>query len=193
MKYDTLNNPVTDIMHARRSIGKLVLPMPSDAELAHVLQASVVAPDHKQLKPWRMTVMTGDALVQFGQVLLQAGESAAAEPLDDTAKQKLLNMPLRAPMIIAVATDIKEHEKVPSFEQLLSAGALIQNMLLAFESLGYHTVWRTGPLCNEPLVKAHFGVADKDTVCGFVYVGSSDIKIPAREGINLDELTEYRY
>ncbi|WII94412.1 nitroreductase [Moraxella haemolytica] len=193
MKYDTLINPITDVMHARRSIGKLILPMPSDDELAHVLRAAVTAPDHMQLKPWRLTVMTGDALVAFGRALLQSGEEASKEPLDDTAKQKLLNMPLRAPMIITVATDIKKHEKVPSFEQLLSTGALVQNMLLAFESLGYRTVWRTGPLCNEPAVKAYFKVADKDMICGFVYVGSSDIKVPAREAIDFDELTEFRH
>lgn len=186
------SNAVIDTIHARRSIGKLVLPMPTDAQLAVALSAATAAPDHKQLKPWRFTVLTDGALVEFGKVLLAAEEAVAQEPLDELTKQKLLHMPLRAPMIIAVATDIKEHEKVPPFEQLLSAGAAIQNLLLALESLGYHTVWRTGLFCNSPEVKAYFKVADKDTVCGFVYVGSSDVVMPSRETVKLSELVEFR-
>lgn len=188
-----MKNPVLDIIHQRRSIGKLVLPMPNQDELDAVLNAAMVAPDHKQLKPWRFTVLIDEALTAFGQVLLAAAEAKSDGVLDEPTRQKLLNMPQRAPMIITVATDIKEHEKVPPFEQLLSAGAAIQNMLLAFESLGYHTVWRTGPLCNAPEVKTYFEVADKDTVCGFVYVGSSDIKMPCRDEQDLGDFVTYRH
>lgn len=189
---DNQNNTVLTTIYQRRSIGKLVLPVTNDDELAAAFQAAFAAPDHKQLKPWKFTVLTGQALIEFGRVLLQAEEvNAPADALDDTARQKLLNMPMRAPMIITVATDIKEHEKVPPFEQLLSAGAAIQNLLLALESLGYHTVWRTGPLCNEPVVKAHFDVADKDTICGFVYVGSSDVQMPVRESIDINDFVSF--
>lgn len=188
-----MSNPTIKVMHERRSIGKLVLPMPSDEELSLALEAALTAPDHKQLKPWRFTVLTGESLVEFGEVLLQAGQAKSETPLDDAATQKLLNMPKRAPMIITVATDIKEHEKVPPFEQLLSAGALIQNLLLALQSLGYRTVWRTGPLCNAPEVKRYFHVLDKDTVCGFVYVGSSDVQLPEREMSDLADFVEYRH
>ncbi len=47
-----MTNPVLDIIHQRRSIGKLSLPMPNQDELNTVLHAAMVAPDHKQLKPW---------------------------------------------------------------------------------------------------------------------------------------------
>ncbi|MCP3897693.1 MAG: nitroreductase, partial [Moraxella sp.] len=47
------HNTVLTTIHQRRSIGKLVLPVPSDDELATALQAAFAAPDHKQLKPWK--------------------------------------------------------------------------------------------------------------------------------------------
>lgn len=183
-------NAILNTIHKRRSIGNLSLPMPNDDELKTALQAAFAAPDHKQLKPWQFCVLTGDDLVKFGKLLLQAQERLSGE-LDEPTRQKTLNMPMRAPMIIMVATNIKAHEKVPEFEQLLSVGAAIQNLLLAFESQGYHTVWRTGLLCNEPLVKTHFCVADKDTICGFIYVGSSDVQIPTRKPVAIDGLVTF--
>lgn len=179
---------ILDIMHTRRSVGKLTTPCPSQDELMSALNCAMTAPDHKQLKPYRFVVLTEQALDKFGEILLKAGMAKAqqdGEVLDDAARTKLVNMPKRAPMIIAVATCYQEHPKVPKFEQLLCVGAVIQNMLLAFEHMGYRTIWRTGDLCNEAEVKAFFNVADDDTVCGFVYVGSSDIAMPAREQVDV--------
>lgn len=187
------NNRVIDIMHTRRSIAKLDLPMPTEEELNTALTAAMTAPDHKRLRPWRFIVLRDDALVDFGQVLLRAEQATTDGSLSDAACQKLLNMPLRAPMIITLIAQIKEHEKVPSFEQLLSMGAAAQNLLLSLESMGYRTVWRTGKLCNAPEVKAYFRTADQDIICGFVYVGSSNIQMPCRDVLDLSEFVEYRY
>lgn len=190
-----MSNDILDIIHKRRSIGKLELPMPNQDELESALLAAMAAPDHKQLKPWKFTVLTGDALVEFGQVLLQAAEQQAqadGRVIDEMEVKKILNMPLRAPMIITLATALKTHEKVPPFEQLLSAGAAAQNLLLALESLGYRTVWRTGPLCNLPEVKAYFGVGQADTICGFIYTGSSTVQMPNRDEVDLSEFVTYK-
>lgn len=190
---NNLTNAVLTAIHERRSIGKLVLPMPNDDELNVALQAAFAAPDHRQLKPWRFIVLTGDALLELGRVLLQAETvNMSAGGVSDISRQKLLNMPLRAPMIITVVTDIKEHEKVPAFEQVLSVGAATQNLLLALESLGYRTIWRTSLLCNEPLVKSHFNVADKDVISGFIYVGSSNVRMPKRELLAVNDLVTFR-
>lgn len=188
-------NPVIEFIHSRRSIGKLVLPIPTREELSVALQCAMTAPDHKQLKPWQVVVMTGTGLEEFAQALLQASIIQAqkkGEVLDELSQTRLLTMPKRAPMIIMVATKLKEHEKVPAFEQMLSTGAMIQNLLLALHSQGYRTVWRSGDLIDEPSLKAFFNVADKDTICGFVYVGSSDVVMPEREPVALDDFVVYK-
>lgn len=190
-----MTNPIIDAICARRSIGNLSLPMPDDQEVQAVLMSAMVAPDHKQLKPWKFWILTEEALVSLGQVLLEATLAEAktrGEVLDELTTKRTLNMPLRAPMIIAVATQPKDHDKVPEFEQILSTGAAIQNMLLTLESLGYKSVWRTGPLCNHPLMKAYFGLSSKDTLCGLIYTGSSSVEMPPREQISLDDFVEYR-
>lgn len=179
-----------DFIKARRSIGKLSLPMPSSDELKIALQTAMSAPDHMQLKPWQLVVMTNKALDDFGKVLLKA--HLAKEPdSDDITKTRICQLPKRAPMVIMVATNTKSHPKVPKFEQLLSTGALAQNLLLALQALGYQSIWRTGLLANEPAVKAYFNIADKDLICGFIYVGSSDVVMPARDEVDLNQFVKF--
>lgn len=187
-------NDFIDTIQSRRSIGKLSLPMPSTDELQVALTCAMSAPDHKVLRPYAFKVLTGQALDDFGCVLLEVGLAKAAQDkstLDEATCTKLINMPKRAPMIIMVATDYKVHPKVPEFEQLLCVGATIQNLLLALQSMNYRTVWRTGDLCNEPAIKAYFDVDEHNTICGFVYVGSSDIVMPEREKINLADFVKF--
>jgi len=86
---------------------------------------------------------------------------------------------------------MQEHEKVPPFEQLLSAGAAVQNLILALKAQGFSTVWRTGLLCNEPAVKAYFGVGEQDYVTAFVYTGSSACDMPTRGDIDISALTSF--
>ncbi len=190
-----MTQEILKAIHDRRSIGKLSLPMPNKEELSLMLQTAFTAPDHKQLKPWQITVLTGEALDEFGQVLLQAGTQKAkaeGQTLDDATCTKLINMPKRAPMIIMVATDTKPHDKVPPFEQLLSTGAMIQNLLLAVKAFGYDSIWRSGDLMNHACVKAYFDVADKDDICGFIYVGSSDVVMPQKEAVNLENFVTFK-
>ncbi len=96
-------------------------------------------------------------------------------------------------MIIMVATDTKPHDKVPPFEQMLSTGAMIQNLLLAVKAFGYDSIWRSGDLMNHACVKTYFGVADKDDICGFIYVGSSDVVMPQREAVNLENFVTFKW
>lgn len=65
-------NDLIHLIHTRRSIGNLSLPMPSHDELNSALACAMSAPDHKVLRPYRFSVMTGKTLDDFGQVLLKA-------------------------------------------------------------------------------------------------------------------------
>ena len=61
---------------------------------------------------------------------------------------------------------------MPPIEQVISTGAAVQNMLLALHAKGYGAIQLTGPNAHDPFVKAAFGLAPKDELVGFVYVGT---------------------
>ena len=196
---ESINATVTDEqvinwIKSRRSIGNLNIPAPSQAQITAAIECAATAPDHKKLQPWRFIVTSGNARHRLGDALLIAAQdkaNAEGRDLSEKERTKTKNMPLRAPMIITVVTHMQSHEKVPPFEQLLSAGAAVQNLILALKAQGFSTVWRTGLLCNEPAVKAYFDVSEHDYVTAFVYVGSSACDMPTRGAIDTAPLTRF--
>ncbi len=181
-------------INSRRSMGNLDAPAPTRAQIEAAIECAATAPDHKKLNPWRFIVTQGEARHQLGQALLKAAQEKAAnegEVLSDKDIKKTQSMPLRAPLIVTVVTKIQAHKKVPPFEQMLSAGAAVQNLILALKAQGFSTVWRTGLLCNEPAVKAYFDVGSDDYVTAFVYTGTSPKNEPTRKPIDIEPLVRF--
>ena len=179
---------------SRRSIGNLSIPAPTESQIKAAIDCAVTAPDHKKLQPWRFIVTQGNARHDLGRAFLAAAEAQAAqegETLSEKSRQKTYNMPLRAPVIITVVTQMQVHKKVPPFEQMLSTGAAVQNLILALKAQGFSTVWRTGLLCNEPAVKEYFGVGADDYVTAFVYTGSSPCDMPTRKPIDIEPFLRF--
>lgn len=185
---------VINWIKSRRSIGNLTIPAPKPSQIQAAIECAMTAPDHKKLRPWRFIVTEGQRRHSLGRALLAAAEAKAIREggsLDQKTAEKTLKMPLRAPTIITVVTQMQYHEKVPAFEQLLSAGAAVQNLILALKAQGFSTVWRTGPLANEPAVKSYFNVGAEDYITAFVYVGSSHCVMPDREDIQTTGFVKY--
>lgn len=181
-------------INSRRSVSNLTEPAPSHENIRAAIGCAATAPDHKQLKPWRFIVTEGDARHAFGRALLAAAEATAdrdGETLSEKEQQKTANLPLRAPVIITVVTKMEAHKKVPPFEQMLSAGAAVQNLILALKAQGFSSIWRTGLLCNEPAVKEYFEVGADDYVVGFIYTGSSPRDKSARKPVDIEPLTRF--
>ena len=181
-------------INSRRSIGNLDLPAPTHEQIQAAIHCAATAPDHKKLQPWRFIITEGAAREDFGQALATAAEAKAereGESLSDKERQKMATLPLRAPVIITVVTQMETHKKVPAFEQMLSAGAAVQNLILALKAQGFSTVWRTGLLCNEPAVKAYFNVGAEDYVTAFVYTGTSTCDTPTRKPIDIEPLLRF--
>ena len=181
-------------INSRRSMGNLDTPAPTQAQIETAIECAATAPDHKKLRPWRFIVTQGDARYELGKALVTAAQAKAVQEGDTLSEKDIAKtqaMPLRAPVIITVVTKIQAHKKVPPFEQMLSAGAAVQNLILALKAQGFSTVWRTGLLCNEAAVKSHFDVGPDDYVTAFVYTGTSPKNEPARKPIDIESLVRF--
>ena len=76
---------------------------------------------------------------------------------------------------------VKQHPKIPAFEQELSAAAATQNMLIAAHAQGVGAMWRTGSMACHPLVLQGLGLAVQEKIIGFLYLGtiSGPVRSPA--------------
>ncbi|HZN13162.1 MAG TPA: nitroreductase [Acidimicrobiales bacterium] len=191
-----MGGEVLDLIQARRSIGRLVEPAPSDGELTRILEAAVAAPDHGELRPWKFVILRGDAKDAFGQVLQDAYvarcQAIGAEPTDGQLKKERTKLG-RAPLVVIVCAINQHSDEIPWVEQLLAAGAAAQNMLLAAGALGYASMWRTGPPAYDPRVMRAVALTDHDAIVGFVYLGTpaEGRELPPHEP-DLEGLVEYR-
>lgn len=161
-----------DAILTRVSQGKLAEPAPDAAALDKAFACALRAPDHRVLRPWRYLVLRGDALRQLGEVFVDA--MRATNPALDAAEvERLRKMPLRAPLIVVAITVHKQDPKVPEEELLLSTGAAVQNFMLALHASGFASMWRTGPLAHDAMMKGALGLADNESISGFIYVGTA--------------------
>lgn len=160
---------------ARRSIPRLVEPGPSDDDLRLILEAAAAAPDHGELRPWKLTVLEGRAKDVFGQVLADAYlarcESLGAAPTEGQLAKERTKLG-RAPVVLVAAAVHRHSDKIPWEEQFASAAAAAQNVLLAATALGYGSMWRTGDAAFDLRIKAALGLTPHDAIVGFLYLGT---------------------
>lgn len=173
----------------RKSVSLLVEPAPSDDEIQVLLSAALRAPDHGKLRPWRFVVVKDKGLDRLGLAFADAARQKAPD-ISAAELDKARSRPHRAPLVIAVMAKIVNHPKVPEIEQILSAGAAAQNIMIAAHALGYAGVWRSGAPCFDPNVRAALGGDKDDQIVGFLYLGSARSTAPLK-ALEADDFTEF--
>jgi nitroreductase len=165
-----------DFLLQRRSVSAALLgePGPDAGQLDGILRAAIRVPDHKALAPWRFIVFEGAARQSFGARL--AAIHAARKPDDARGIETERSRLTRAPLVIAVISSPKPSDRVPEWEQLLSAGAACQNILHAAHALGFAAQWVTEWISYDDAVKQLLNLADGERVAGFVYIGTASEK-----------------
>ena len=169
--HESVGMGALELLHTRESATKLGDPAPGASELESIFAAAVRAPDHGRLRPWRFVVIRGDAREAFGE--LMASSLKARCP--DTSPEGLAReraKALRAPLIVVAVARVQEAARIPQIEQVLSAGAAAQNIMLAAHALGYGAMWKTGDPAYDDTVKAGLHLQASDRIVGFLYLGT---------------------
>ncbi len=188
-----LNRPAPDaidLLLSRRSGSAKAMtgPGPSPEQLRTVLTAAARVPDHGKLFPWRFILFEGDARRRMGEVLAEAlreTEPQAATPERLDVERHRFE---RAPVVVAIVSRTREAIPIPEWEQLLSAGAVCQNMLIACHAMGFVANWLTEWCAFNPLVKERIGLKPGERIAGFVYIGTSAIPLEERVRPDLDKI-----
>ena len=161
-----------DAILTRTSAPRLSDPAPDKPALRNIFRAAFRAADHGLLKPWRFLIIEGDSRSKLGELFLAA--HLESDPDISVEKQaSIRKKPFRAPLIIVSISSHKEHPKVPSTEQDLSAAAATQNMLIAAHAQGIGAMWRTGSMAYHPAVIAGLGLSEREKIIGFLYLGTN--------------------
>lgn len=171
----------------RQSNGFLTEPAPNPDQLKNILDAAVAVPDHGGIAPYQFKIIAGDARHKLTEIFVQA---TTAKYNDQTKIDKAANMAFRAPMIIVIASKVKDHPKVPKQEQIITAGCAAFAMQMAATAQGLGAMWRTGDLAYDSFVKDQCGIEQIDEIIGFLYLGTIARKLPTKPRKSPDIFTE---
>ena len=149
-----MNDALQNIL-LRNSPRELTEPIPTSEEMEQVYKAALRAPDHAWQRPSRFIEVTGDGLKKLSSIF----KKFALENIDELSEEVLVKYeeaPFRAPMIIILVSEIKEHPKV----------------------------WRTGKFALDDRISKYLNLPDNQKVIGYLYVGTAtgkQKKIPQLE------------
>jgi len=147
-----MSSPILTAIQQRRSIRNFT-GQPVDAAVLHeIIQAGVWAPSGLNNQPWRFVIVTDPAI--------------RARLAEQTNYSHIV---LAAPALIAVYLD--REAMYDELKDTQSAGACIQNMLLAAEALDLGAVWLGQILKNREKVGRILGLADKLELMAVIAIG----------------------
>lgn len=176
----------------RRSltVKDMISPGPNQEEIDLILTIGSRVPDHKKQVPWRFLTIEGDARHKAGEKLRSIFTKNNPDADNDLLgfEQHRLT---RAPLVIAViSTATPDNPKVPEWEQILTAGAVCQNILLASNALGFAGQWLSEWYAYDDEFLSHLGLSKDERIAGFIYIGTAG-KEPAERGRpDIKELTQ---
>lgn len=161
-------------------------PGPSPDQLDELLAIAARVPDHRAMAPFRFVVFEGEGRAAFGDVLKRAGE--ASEAVGAKKGAKTADLFERAPTCVAVISRVDPNHKTPEWEQVLTAGAVCQNLLIAASAAGFAGQWLTGWSAYDDTVHAALGMDEAERVAGWIFLGTSPAEPTERERPALAEI-----
>lgn len=168
-----VNAALKTYLETRRSIPAFQMsePGPSRSEIEEILKLASRVPDHGKLAPWRFIVYSGDVRERISLELADiamANKPDMAEDMIAVEKSRLT----RAPVVIAVVSRAAPHAKIPEWEQVMSAGAVCLNLVMAANAYGYCSNWLSEWFAFDHAAYPVLGVSTDERVAGFIHIGS---------------------
>ena len=175
-----------DRIRERRSVraADILEPGPSESEINEMLEIASRVPDHGKLGPWRFLIFDGDSRQKFGELL----RSQFAKTNPDSSEailEREYSRFMRAPTIVGVISKVDPASRIPEWEQILSSGAVCQNLLVGASLMGFAAQWLTEWYAYDEVIAKSLGLIENERVSGFIYIGSATEKPTERGRPNL--------
>ena len=178
--FNDISSPLS-LLRTRRSARPrdLVAPGPDAGQLRQILEIAMRTPDHGKLHPWRFIHIPQAGRPAFAALLERAYRAQRAEPgrLEIEANERFA---LQAPELVVVLSAPSESAKIPRWEQELSCGAALMNLLHAAHALGFAAGWVTGWASTSEIVLEALGGGAGDRIAGFVFLGTPGAELEER-------------
>ncbi|OHV85296.1 nitroreductase [Ensifer sp. LCM 4579] len=183
---------LVDYLASRRSIPAFQMgaPGPSKTEVEEMLRLASRVPDHGKLSPWRFIVYRGEERVRISARLKEMALAAKPDLSEEMIRVEETRL-TRAPVVVAVVSRAAPHFKIPEWEQVMSAGAVCLNLLMAANALGYASNWLTEWYAFDEKAYPLLGVEPGERIAGFIHIGTAMVPPTERPRPELAEIVTW--
>lgn len=186
------NITLIDYLRTRRSIPAFQMrePGPSKEEVEAMLTLASRVPDHGKLAPWRFIVYAGPVRERISLELAAIRRGDQPDLSEEMVKVEETRF-TRAPVVIAVVSRAAPHAKIPEWEQVMSAGAVCLNLLMAANAHGYVSNWLSEWMAFDERAFPILGFHPGEKVAGFIHIGSTDFPVVDRPRPELADIVSW--
>lgn len=164
-------------------------PGPDREALMPMLTAAARVPDHGKLEPFRFIVLQAAAMQRLSKLVQTRG---AALQIDPDKLAKAVRTWADAPLAVIVVASPKPSDKVPEYEQELTAGAVCLGLLNAALASGWGANWLTGWMVEDrPFMEEGLALDPHEFVAGIMHIGRETSPPPDRPRPDLDAITTW--
>lgn len=177
-----------ELLQTRRTVTAAYLgdPGPSEAQIKDLVTIAMRVPDHGKLAPWRFIALSRDDRAAVAP-RLHAIREAQIDEAELPKLTKQLELFQVAPLCLAVVGNAREHPAIPMWEQELSIGASVMNLMIGAHAMGYSAQWLTGWASTLDDAKALMGVKPEERISAFVHIGTPQVDPVDRPRPSLDD------
>jgi nitroreductase len=178
-------------------------------DLKEMLRLASLAPSANNYQPWKFIVIRNKEVL--GKLAMKVSARIAELPENQSKASKNVKSQVEwfatffqdAPALIGVAMEEYEtvlekgvtvsHEEINrmrNYPDIQSAGACIQNLLLAAVDLGYGACWLSAPMIAKEEIESILKLKEGLHLIAFVAVGKPDRPVVPKEKKAVDEMIE---
>lgn len=163
--------PLIDLLRQRRSVKRFTNRPVTRDEIESLLDAAILAPNHRLTEPWRFYVLGPEAREAYG---LAVGVRKARKIEDPDAsramRDRVAGEHRALPCMIAVAIVKSDNPEIAE-EDYAATMMGLQNLALTAVELGLGTAMRTGAVMGDEAARTAAGVAENERIVAIVNVG----------------------
>jgi nitroreductase len=182
---------VFNTIRQRRSHKRFTTRPVAPEEIKALLEAAVLAPNHKLTQPWGFAVLGPRSRRKYAEIKAHNKVKDEANSEFANAKREKIAAETAAIPGVIVVTQKWDANPARAEEDYAAVFMAIQNMLLLATSLGLGSKVHTGRIMEEPQLRELIGAAQDERVVAIVHLGEPAEELPPKARIPAEQKTKW--
>lgn len=174
----------------RRSQKKFTSRPVNEDDIRTLLDAAVLAPNHKLSQPWGFAVLGRLARKRYGEIKAEMRVATEDPATAEEKKAKIIEETAGVPAVIVVTQKL-EGDARRKREDYAAVFMAIQNILLVATSMGLGSKVHTGDILNAEPMRELIGAVPEEQIVAIIHLGEPAEEMKAKARIPANEKTRW--